>query len=84
LGYEEVFAHKILTDYIEERGFTVTRHAYDLKTAFVAEYMSPAAKALIADGHEDQVRTVGFISEVKKKKGISPPFFVFHGISSNY
>ncbi|KAG0256787.1 hypothetical protein BGZ95_005400 [Linnemannia exigua] len=64
LGYEEVFAHKILTDYIEERGFTVTRHAYDLKTAFVAEYVSPAAKAVIADGHEDKVRTIGFISEM--------------------
>ncbi|KAG9069360.1 hypothetical protein KI688_010260 [Linnemannia hyalina] len=64
LGYEEVFAHKILTDYIEERGFTVTRHAYDLKTAFVAEYVSPAAKALIADGHGDKVRTIGFISEM--------------------
>ncbi|KAF8943281.1 hypothetical protein BGZ47_005557 [Haplosporangium gracile] len=63
LGYEEVFAHKILTDYIEERGFTVTRHAYDLKTAFVAEYVSPGAKALIADGHGDKVRTIGFISE---------------------
>ncbi|KAF9089460.1 hypothetical protein BGX23_006646 [Mortierella sp. AD031] len=50
LGYEEVFAHKILTDYIEEKGFKVTRHAYGLKTAFVAEYVSPAATAAIAAG----------------------------------
>ncbi|KAF9127619.1 hypothetical protein BG015_004508 [Linnemannia schmuckeri] len=59
LGYEEVFAHKILTDYIEERGFTVTRHAYGLKTAFVAEYVSPAAKALIADGHVGLASALG-------------------------
>lgn len=81
MGYEEVFAHKILTDYIEEKGFTVTRHAYDLKTAFVAEYVSPAAKALIADGHEDKVRTVGFISEVQNKSKYYRKKMAFSNVS---
>ena len=35
--YEEVFAHKTLTDFIESHGFHVQRHAYGLDTAFAAE-----------------------------------------------
>jgi hypothetical protein len=37
LGYQEVFAHKTLTDFLETQGFRVTRHAYGLKTSFEAE-----------------------------------------------
>ena len=36
LNYEEVFAHKILTDYLEDKGFTVDREYCDIKTAFKA------------------------------------------------
>ncbi|KAF9919102.1 hypothetical protein FBU30_011172 [Linnemannia zychae] len=61
LGYNEVFAHKILTDYIEKRGFAVERHACGLKTAFIAEYISPAAKDILAAG--GKVKTIGYICE---------------------
>ncbi|CAO3563368.1 unnamed protein product [Mortierella alpina] len=61
LGYEEEFAHQVLTDYLEAKGFKVTREAYDIKTAFVAEYESPAAIAAAASG--TKVKTVGFCSE---------------------
>lgn len=36
LNYKEVFAHKILTDYLEAKGFTVDREYCDIKTAFKA------------------------------------------------
>ncbi|KAI8355889.1 hypothetical protein B0O80DRAFT_480685 [Mortierella sp. GBAus27b] len=61
LGYEEVFAHKILTDYLESKGFKVTRHAYEISTAFIAEYESPATTAAAAAG--EKVKAVGFCSE---------------------
>ncbi|KAG0197957.1 hypothetical protein BGX28_008562 [Mortierella sp. GBA30] len=68
LAYEEVLAHKILTDYMEEKGFKVTRQAYGIKTAFVAEYESPAAIAATAAGQK--VKTVGFCSEYDALPGI--------------
>ncbi|KAG0168038.1 hypothetical protein DFQ28_004237 [Apophysomyces sp. BC1034] len=37
-GMKEYHAHRILTDYLEKKGFNVTRHAYDMETAFTAEY----------------------------------------------
>ncbi|KAG1450636.1 hypothetical protein G6F56_008292 [Rhizopus delemar] len=37
-GLKEVHAHSILTDFLEKEGFNVTRHAYGMETAFVAEY----------------------------------------------
>lgn len=36
-AYAEVIAHKTLTNFLEERGFVVSRHAYGLETAFEAE-----------------------------------------------
>lgn len=30
--------HNLLSDYMEKKGFKVIRHAYDIETAFVAEY----------------------------------------------
>ncbi|KAF0315688.1 hypothetical protein GQ607_017078 [Colletotrichum asianum] len=38
IGYQEVHAHQVLTDYLEEQGFKVTRSAYNLSTAFRAEF----------------------------------------------
>lgn len=37
-GMKEVHAHYVLTKYLEKKGFTVTRHAYGMHTAFTAEY----------------------------------------------
>ncbi|KAL1900571.1 hypothetical protein Sste5346_002294 [Sporothrix stenoceras] len=38
LGYEEVYAHKTITEFLDKQGdFKVTRHAHNLDTAFVAE-----------------------------------------------
>ncbi|KAG0349314.1 hypothetical protein BG005_011049 [Podila minutissima] len=68
LGYEEVFAHKILTDYLEAQGFNVTRGAYGIKTAFVAEYESPATATAAARG--ETVRSVGFCSEYDALPGV--------------
>ncbi|KAG0028061.1 hypothetical protein BGZ81_005067 [Podila clonocystis] len=68
LGYEEVFAHKILTDYLEVQGFKVTRGAHGIKTAFVAEYESPATAAAAARG--ETVRSVGFCSEYDALPGV--------------
>ncbi|KAG0293651.1 hypothetical protein BGZ98_002091, partial [Dissophora globulifera] len=68
LGYKEVFAHKVLTDYLESKGFTVTRHAYEIDTAFVAEYASSAGVAAAAAGHK--VKAVGFCSEYDALPGV--------------
>ncbi|KAF9577560.1 hypothetical protein BGW38_007147, partial [Lunasporangiospora selenospora] len=68
LGYKEVLAHKALTDYVEAKGFKVTRHAYQLDTAFIAEYESPATAAAVAAG--ETVRAVGFCSEYDALPGI--------------
>lgn len=39
LGWHEKYAHRVLTDYLEKKqGFNVTRGAYNLSTAFIAEY----------------------------------------------
>ncbi|KAI7851288.1 hypothetical protein BDC45DRAFT_559516 [Circinella umbellata] len=38
VGMQEDHAHEILTNYLEKNGFTVTRHAFDMKTAFMAKY----------------------------------------------
>ncbi|KAI9245434.1 hypothetical protein BY458DRAFT_537038 [Sporodiniella umbellata] len=37
-GMKEVHAHYVLTKFMEKKGFSVTRHAYGLDTAFMAEY----------------------------------------------
>jgi metal-dependent amidase/aminoacylase/carboxypeptidase family protein len=37
LGYQEKLAHDNITSMLENLGFKVTRHAYGLDTAFVAE-----------------------------------------------
>lgn len=53
---------------MEAQGFKVTRHAYDIKTAFVAEYESPATAAAAARG--ETIRTVGFCSEYDALPGV--------------
>ncbi|KAG0004134.1 hypothetical protein BGZ79_010171 [Entomortierella chlamydospora] len=62
LGYQEHFAHKTLTDFLANEGFHVTRHACDIETAFIAEYVNqgppPAAGAVVSP-----MRSIGFCSE---------------------
>ncbi|SAM09593.1 hypothetical protein [Absidia glauca] len=38
VGMKEKHAHDLLTGWLEKKGFTVTRHAYGMDTAFTAEY----------------------------------------------
>ncbi|KAI9499227.1 hypothetical protein BDB00DRAFT_224110 [Zychaea mexicana] len=45
-GMKEFHAHKLLTDYLEGKGFTVTRHAYGMETAFTAEYSNGPGKRI--------------------------------------
>ncbi|CAG8682882.1 15221_t:CDS:10 [Cetraspora pellucida] len=47
LAYEEKFAHKLLVDYLQEKGFKVTPSAFGLKTAFVAEFQSKAGRGRV-------------------------------------
>ena len=52
MGDKEFRAFKLLTDYLEKEGFTVTRGVVGLETAFTAEY---------TNGKKG--RRVGFCSE---------------------
>lgn len=38
VAMKEHNTHNLLSDYMEKNGFKVIRHAYDIETAFVAEY----------------------------------------------
>ncbi|RUS14691.1 hypothetical protein BC937DRAFT_93474, partial [Endogone sp. FLAS-F59071] len=58
LGEVEYHAHDLLTAYLEDLGFTVTRHAYDIPTAFLAEFSMGSG------------RRVGFCSEYDALPGI--------------
>ncbi|ORY96245.1 hypothetical protein BCR43DRAFT_473884 [Syncephalastrum racemosum] len=57
-GMEEYHAHDLMTDYLEKKGFTVTRHAYGMETAFTAEYSRGEGKR------------VGFCSEYDGLPGL--------------
>ncbi|KAG2189462.1 hypothetical protein INT44_004604 [Umbelopsis vinacea] len=57
-SYEEVKAHALLTDYLEQKGFIVTRHASGLETGFFAEYSNGPG------------RRVGFCSEYDALPGV--------------
>ena len=47
LNYQEHFAHELLTRVLESTGFSVTRHAYGLQTAFEATLGSTGPEVLI-------------------------------------
>ncbi|ORY22194.1 hypothetical protein BCR39DRAFT_501710 [Naematelia encephala] len=59
LAFQEHFAHKACTDYIEKQGFEVTRHAYGLQTAWKAVYE-------VGEGGP----VIGFNSEMDALRGI--------------
>ncbi|KAH7371477.1 putative amidohydrolase [Pyrenochaeta sp. MPI-SDFR-AT-0127] len=47
LGYEEHFAHEIITTYLSSLGFNVKKHAYNLDTSFEVEYGSGGRLAIV-------------------------------------
>ncbi|TPX40179.1 hypothetical protein SeLEV6574_g06748 [Synchytrium endobioticum] len=55
LGFQEHFAHDILTSYLEDQGFIVKRKACSLDTAWTAEY-TPSSTT-------PQPTTIAFLSE---------------------
>ncbi|KAI8137776.1 hypothetical protein BJV82DRAFT_674406 [Fennellomyces sp. T-0311] len=59
LANHEFNAHAVLTDYLEEKGFTVERTAAGLATAFVAEF-----------SNSSKGRRVGFCSEYDALPGV--------------
>ncbi|KNC97824.1 amidohydrolase [Spizellomyces punctatus DAOM BR117] len=56
LGYEEHHAHDVLTKFLDRKGFTVTKHAGGVETAFIAEW------EVGGDGNGEPV-TIAFLSE---------------------
>ncbi|KAI8609180.1 amidohydrolase [Chytriomyces sp. MP71] len=62
LSGSEARAHALLTDFLEERGFTVTRGAANLATAFIAKWSSDCA--------DSEAVEVAFLSEYDALPGI--------------
>ncbi|CAB4433646.1 unnamed protein product [Rhizophagus irregularis] len=60
LSYEETFAHNLLVNYLKDQGFKVTPSAYNVETAFVAEFSSKGGEG----------RIVSFNSEYDALPGI--------------
>ncbi|KAJ3226959.1 hypothetical protein HK099_003751 [Clydaea vesicula] len=58
IGFEEKFAHNLLTSFLEKKGFDVTRSACGMETAFIAKY-SP--ENIIKE--KEKIITTGFLSE---------------------
>ncbi|KAF9508824.1 hypothetical protein BS47DRAFT_1384602 [Hydnum rufescens UP504] len=63
LAFKEEYAHKVLTEFMEAHGFSVTRHYLGLETAWRAAWsnVSPCKRS---------VRTIGFNSEMDALPGI--------------
>lgn len=59
MAYKEVHAHKTLTDFLEKQGFNVTRSAYNLSTAFRAEYASGNGRAVSFNSEYDALPGIG-------------------------
>jgi metal-dependent amidase/aminoacylase/carboxypeptidase family protein len=57
LGMQEYHSHDLLTEFLERKGFKVTRHAYGMETAFTAEFTNGPG------------RRVGLCSEYDGLKG---------------
>ncbi|GAU88018.1 hypothetical protein RvY_00791 [Ramazzottius varieornatus] len=58
LMYEEHFAHQVITDFLEERGFTVERGYCKVPTAFRAEFSFGRASS-----ETERVLTVALLCE---------------------
>ncbi|RGB28334.1 hypothetical protein C1646_767943 [Rhizophagus diaphanus] len=60
LSYKETFAHNLLVNYLKDQGFKVTPSAYNIETAFIAEFSSKGGEG----------RIVSFNSEYDALPGI--------------
>ncbi|CAO3594356.1 unnamed protein product [Absidia cylindrospora] len=58
-GMKEHHAHKLLTDYLEGKGFKVTRHAYNMETAFTAEYSQGEGRRVGICSEYDALPSIG-------------------------
>ncbi|CAH0056952.1 unnamed protein product [Clonostachys solani] len=56
---EEVHAHEILTNFLEDQGFTVTRSAFNLSTAFKATYSSGEGRSVSFNAEYDALPGIG-------------------------
>ncbi|EWZ89469.1 hypothetical protein FOWG_09169 [Fusarium oxysporum f. sp. lycopersici MN25] len=59
LGWDEKYAHRVLTDYLEKQGFNVTRGAYNLSTAFIAEYSNGKGRSVSFNAEYDALPGMG-------------------------
>ncbi|EXL67852.1 hypothetical protein FOPG_16052 [Fusarium oxysporum f. sp. conglutinans race 2 54008] len=59
LGWHEKYAHRVLTDYLEKQGFNVTRGAYNLSTAFIAEYSNGKGRPVSFNAEYDALPGMG-------------------------
>ncbi|KAL7747454.1 hypothetical protein RI367_007210 [Sorochytrium milnesiophthora] len=53
LSFNETFAYGLLTKYLEEHGFHVEHHAYEIETAFVATFETKRGKDATDDATSD-------------------------------
>jgi metal-dependent amidase/aminoacylase/carboxypeptidase family protein len=54
-----VHAHKVLTDFLEDQGFNVTRSAYNLSTAFRAEFSNGDGRVVSFNSEFDALPGIG-------------------------
>lgn len=59
LAMEEIHAHDLLADTLERAGFDVTRHAYDVETAFRAELGSGSGPHVVICAEYDALPRIG-------------------------
>ncbi|EXK80178.1 hypothetical protein FOQG_15259 [Fusarium oxysporum f. sp. raphani 54005] len=59
LGWHEKYANRVLTDYLEKQGFNVTRGAYNLSTAFIAEYSNDKGRSVSFNAEYDALPDMG-------------------------
>jgi metal-dependent amidase/aminoacylase/carboxypeptidase family protein len=59
LGWHEKYANRVLTDYLEKQGFNVTRGAYNLSTAFIAEYSNDKGRSVSFNAEYDALSDMG-------------------------
>ncbi|KAH7227180.1 uncharacterized protein BKA55DRAFT_599197 [Fusarium redolens] len=59
LGWHEKHAHRDLTEFLEKQGFNVTRGAYNLPTAFIAEYSHGKDRSVSFNAEYDALPGMG-------------------------
>ncbi|KAI8060484.1 hypothetical protein BC940DRAFT_311898 [Gongronella butleri] len=59
VGMTEHHAHDLLADYMESKGFLVTRHAYGMETAFTAEFSNGQGRRIGVCSEYDSLPEIG-------------------------